>query len=290
MIFKQLTRNDLCWCGSGIKYKKCHMEQDERLKELKRQGVPVPSRNLIKTDEQIAGIRRSCQLSKKIMDLISDEIQIGISTDDINNWVHKLTIEHGAVPAPLNYNGFPKSVCTSLNNVICHGIPDQTKLKDGDILNVDITCILDGYYGDISRMFLLGDPSPQARSLVQVAFECMNLGIEQVKPFNRTGHIGYAIEQHAKKHGFSVVQNYGGHGTGNKFHEDPFVPHYGPEQSGMVLVPNMVFTVEPMINAGDYRCRVLEDNWTAVTRDGSLSAQWEHTVRVTEDGVEILTL
>lgn len=162
MIFKQLTRNDLCWCGSGIKYKKCHMEQDERLKELKRQGVPVPSRNLIKTDEQIAGIRRYCQLSKKIMDLISDEIQIGISTDDINNWVHKLTIEHGAVPAPLNYNGFPKSVCTSLNNVICHGIPDQTKLKDGDILNVDITCILDGYYGDISRMFLLGDPSPQA--------------------------------------------------------------------------------------------------------------------------------
>lgn len=290
MIFKQLTRNDLCWCGSGNKYKKCHMEQDERLKELKRQGVPVPGRNLIKTDEQIAGIRKSCQLSKKIMDLISDRIQIGISTDDINTWVHELTLEHGAVPAPLNYNGFPKSVCTSLNHVICHGIPDATRLKDGDILNIDITCILDGYYGDMSRMFLLGDPSPQARDLVQVAFKCMNLGIEQVKPFNRTGHIGYAIEQHAKKYGFSVVQNYGGHGTGNKFHEDPFVPHYGQEQSGMVLVPNMVFTVEPMINVGDYRCRVLEDDWTAVTRDGSLSAQWEHTVRVTEDGVEILTL
>ncbi len=290
MFFKGISRNDPCWCGSGKKYKKCHMEQDERLKEMRKLGIPIPGRSLIKTEVQIEGIRKACQTSKKIMDVISEEIQVGISTDDINTRVHELTIKNGAIPAPLGYNGFPKSVCTSLNNVICHGIPDQTVLKDGDILNIDITCIVKGFYGDMSRMFLLGDPSQEARTLVKAACECMNLGIEQVKPFNRTGHIGYAIEQHANKYGFSVVQNYGGHGTGNKFHEDPFVPHYGQQQSGMVLVPNMVITVEPMINVGDYRCRVLEDNWTAVTVDGSLSAQWEHTVRVTEEGVEILTL
>ncbi len=290
MYFKRISRNDPCWCGSGNKYKKCHMEQDERLREMRKLGIPIPGRSLIKSEVQIEGIRQACQLSKKIMDIISDRIKVGITTNDINTWVHDLTITHKAIPAPLGYNGFPKSVCTSLNNVICHGIPDHTVLKEGDILNIDITCILNGYYGDMSRMFLLGETSPEARTLVQVAYECMNLGIEQVKPFNRTGHIGYAIEQHAQKHGFSVVQNYGGHGTGNKFHEDPFVQHYGQQQSGMVLVPNMVMTVEPMINAGDYRCRVLADNWTAVTQDGSLSAQWEHTVRVTEEGVEILTL
>lgn len=266
------------------------MEQDERLKELKKLGIPIPGHNLIKTEAQIDGIRQAGQLSRKIMDIIADKIQVGITTDDINAWVHDLTIKHGAIPAPLGYNGFPKSVCTSLNNVICHGIPDETLLKDGDILNVDITCILNGFFGDMSRMFLLGEPSQEAQTLVRVARECMNLGIEQVKPFNRTGHIAYAIEQHAQKHSYSVVQNYGGHGTGNKFHEDPFVQHYGQQAAGMVLVPNMVITVEPMINAGDYRCKVLADNWTAVTLDGSLSAQWEHTVRVTQDGVEILTL
>ncbi len=290
MIFKRMSRNDPCWCGSGSKYKKCHMEQDERLKELKKLGIPIPGHNLIKTEAQIDGIRQAGQLSRKIMDIIADKIQVGITTDDINAWVHDLTIKHGAIPAPLGYNGFPKSVCTSLNNVICHGIPDETLLKDGDILNVDITCILNGFFGDMSRMFLLGEPSQEAQTLVRVARECMNLGIEQVKPFNRTGHIAYAIEQHAQKHSYSVVQNYGGHGTGNKFHEDPFVQHYGQQAAGMVLVPNMVITVEPMINAGDYRCKVLADNWTAVTLDGSLSAQWEHTVRVTQDGVEILTL
>jgi len=289
MFYKKLSRNEPCWCGSGEKYKKCHMEQDEKLKELKRMGVPVPGRHLIKTEKQIEGIRKAGQLSRKIMDIVSDRMQIGITTNDINTWVYELTIAHAAIPAPLNYNGFPKSVCTSINNVICHGIPDDTVLKDGDIINVDITCLLDGYYGDMSRMFLIGEPSEDAKKLVEVTKECMYLGIKQVKPFNRTGHIGYAIEQHAAKHGYSVVQNYGGHGTGNDFHEDPFVQHYGRQNSGMVLVPNMVITVEPMINIGDYRCRVLEDNWTAVTIDGLLSAQWEHTMRVTEDGVEILT-
>jgi methionyl aminopeptidase len=290
MFNRKITRNDLCWCGSGIKYKKCHMEQDDRLKELRSQGIPVPGRKLIKTDAQIEGIRKACQLSKKIMDTITDKIKEGITTNDINEWVHELTISNGAVPATLGYNGYPKSVCTSLNNVICHGIPDNTVLKDGDILNVDITCLLEGYYGDMSRMFLIGNPSDEAKQLVRVAEECMYKGIEAVKPFNRTGHIGYAIEQHAKQYNYSVVQNYGGHGTGNRFHEDPFVQHYGKQQSGMVLVPNMVFTVEPMINIGTHRCKVLADDWTAVTEDGSLSAQWEHTVRVTDDGVEILTI
>jgi len=265
------------------------MEMDQHLDELKRQGYPVPPRKLIKTEEQIEGIRRACQLGKEMLDKLETMIEPGLTTEDINTWVHEYTIAHGAVPAQLNYHGFPKSVCTSINEVICHGIPGPRKLKDGDILNIDVTCILDGYYGDTSRMYLVGNPSPEAIKLVEVARECMYLGIEQVRPFNRVGDIGYAIEQHALKHGYSVVRDFGGHGVGLKFHEEPFVQHYGNKDCGMVLFPNMVFTVEPMINAGAYQCRILEDNWTAVTIDGSLSAQWEHTVRVTKNGVEILS-
>jgi methionyl aminopeptidase len=285
----RLSRNDPCWCGSGRKYKKCHLEQDIRLEELAQAGYQVPPRRLIKTEAQIEGIRRACQLSKEILDMVDERIGIGISTSEIDSWVHAYTVSHGAVPAPLNYGGFPRSVCTSINEVICHGIPDETRLRDGDIVNVDVTCILDGYYGDVSRMFLIGEPSPQARELVRVARECLYLGIEQVKPFHRIGDIAYAIEQHANRHGFSVVQEYGGHGVGLEFHEDPFVQHYGERDCGMVLVPNMVFTIEPMINAGSYECERLADGWTTVTADGSLSAQWEHTVRVTADGVEILS-
>ncbi len=284
-----LSRNDPCWCGSGKKYKKCHLEQDAKLKEMQLKGYPVPTRGLIKTEAQINGIREACRLSNKILDMVEEKIDVGITTNEINEWVYDYTVSHGATPAPLNYQGFPGSVCTSLNDVICHGIPDETVLKDGDIINVDVTTILDSYYGDVSRMFLVGNPSREARDLVRVARECLYLGIEQVKPFNRIGDIGYAIEQHANQHGYSVVQDYGGHGVGLDFHEEPFVHHYGERDSGMVLVPNMVFTVEPMINAGDYRCKRLADGWTTLTRDGSLSAQWEHTVRVTETGVEILS-
>ncbi len=284
-----LSRNDPCWCGSGTKYKKCHLEQDTRLEEMERAGCPVPPRSLIKTEEQIAGIRRACQLSNNILDMVAKRIEAGITTSEIDHWVHEHTIRHGALPAPLNYEGFPCSVCTSLNNVVCHGIPDDTILRDGDIVNVDVTTILNGYYGDVSRMFLIGNPSEQARDLVQVARECLYLGIEQVKPFNRIGDIGYVIEQYANSHGYSVVQDYGGHGVGLDFHEEPFVQHYGERECGMVLVPNMVFTIEPMINAGGYKCKRLADGWTTVTSDGSLSAQWEHTVRVTEDGAEILS-
>lgn len=285
----KLTRNSLCWCGSGNKYKKCHLEMDLRLEEMENQGCIVPPRNIIKSERQIAGIRRSCQLSKEILDKLENIITPGITTEAINTWVHEYTLAHGAYPAQLNYNGYPKSVCVSLNEVICHGIPGARVLKDGDIMNVDVTCILDGYYGDTSRMYIIGDASDEARRLVEVARECMYLGIEQVRPYNRVGDIGFAIERHARQFGYSVVQDFGGHGVGVEFHEEPFVQHYGEKDCGMVLVPNMVFTVEPMINAGTYKCRVLDDNWTTVTRDGSLSAQWEHTVRVTETGFEILS-
>ena len=289
MSISILSRNDPCWCGSGTKYKKCHLEQDVRLEELEQMGNPVPSRKLIKTEEQIDGIRRACRLSNDILDMVKNKIKSGITTNEINQWVHEYTVMHGAIPAPLNYEGFPRSVCTSINNVICHGIPDDTSLCEGDIINVDVTSILGGYYGDVSRMFLIGEPSQQARELVRVARECLYLGIEQVKPFNRIGDIAYAIEQHANRYGYSVVQEYGGHGVGIDFHEEPFVQHYGQKDCGMVLVPNMVFTVEPMINAGSYKLKRLADGWTTVTLDGSLSAQWEHTVRVTETGVEILS-
>lgn len=289
MKINKLNRNDSCWCGSAKKYKKCHLDQDERLEQLEMQGIEIPGRELIKTPAQIEGIRKSCQLSKEILDMLEDRIKAGITTERIDQWVYEYTISHEALPAPLHYKGYPRSVCTSINDVICHGIPDATVLQDGDILNIDVTCILDGYYGDTSRMFLIGSPSPQARQLVEVAKECLYLGIEQVKPFNRIGDIAFAIEQHANQFGYSVVRDYGGHGVGLHFHEEPFVHHYGPKEDGMVLVPGMVFTVEPMINEGSYKCNTLEDGWTTKTVDGALSAQWEHTVLVTEDGFDILS-
>ncbi|MDD2586615.1 MAG: methionyl aminopeptidase [Syntrophomonadaceae bacterium] len=285
----RISRNDPCWCGSGIKYKKCHLEQDARLYELEQAGYPVPGRHLIRTEAEIDGIRKAGHLSSEILDMVGEKIGLGITTAEINKWVHEYTVSHGAIPASLDYYGYPASVCTSINEVVCHGIPEDRKLKDGDIINVDVTSILNGFYGDTSRMYIIGEASEEARKLVQVTKECLNIGIEQVKPFNRVGDIAYAIEQHAEKYGFSVVQDFGGHGIGLKFHEDPFIAHYGNKDEGMVLVPNMVFTIEPMLNAGRYQCKVLADEWTAVTVDGSLSAQWEHTVRVTEDGAEILT-
>lgn len=288
-MINRINRNDPCWCGSGLKYKKCHLEQDTRLYELEQAGYPVPGRNLIRTEAEIDGIRKAGHLSSEILDMVGEKIGSGVTTAEINKWVHEYTVSHGAIPASLDYYGFPASVCTSINEVVCHGIPEDRKLIDGDIINVDVTSILDGFYGDTSRMYIIGAASEEARKLVQVTKECLYIGIEQVKPFNRVGDIAYAIEQHAKKHGFSVVQDFGGHGIGLKFHEDPFIPHYGNKDEGMLLVPNMVFTIEPMLNVGRYQCKVLADEWTAVTVDGSLSAQWEHTVRVTEDGAEILT-
>jgi len=288
-MMKKLSRNDLCWCGSGKKYKKCHMEQDEYLRKLGNQlGFKIP-RDIIKTKEQIDGIRKSGEVTKGALDLVGERIKAGITTDEINTWVHEFTIEHGAYPAPLGYGGFPKSVCTSINNVVCHGIPNDTVLKEGDIINVDVTSILDGYYADASRMYIIGEASQEAINLVNDTKIAMDKGIEQVKPFNTVGDIGYAIQSFAESKGYSVVYEYGGHGVGVKFHEEPFVAHVGKRGEGMVLLPGMVFTIEPMINIGRPETKVLEDDWTAVTIDGSLSAQWEHTILVTENGYDILT-
>lgn len=286
---RKLSRNDLCWCGSGKKYKKCHLDSDLVQGNISGEKIQPSPGVIIKTEKQLNGIRKSCMLTKEILDMIQKRIRPGIITNDINDWVHEYTVSHGAVPAPLHYNGFPKSVCVSLNSVICHGIPDNTVLKEGDILNVDVTTLLDGYYGDAGRMYIIGVASEQAKRLVRVAKECLYTGIDQVRPRRDLGEIGYAIEQHALKHGYSVVRDYGGHGIGLKFHEEPHVHHYGSRKRGIVMLPNMVFTVEPMINEGRYETRLMPDSWTAVTVDGKLSAQWEHTVRVTETGVEILT-
>lgn len=285
----KISRNDPCWCGSGKKYKKCHMESDIQNVTHPPASMKPPKGIKIKTEEQIEGIRKSCRLTKDILDMVAPRMREGITTDEINTWVHEYTIKHGAKPAPLHYNGYPKSVCTSINNVICHGIPDDTVLKNGDIINVDVTCVLGGYYGDASRMFMIGDPSPTARRLVEVARECMDLGIAEVKPYTDFGRIGHVIEKHANDNGFSVVRDYGGHGIGINFHEEPHVHHYDVGYRGIAMFPGMIFTIEPMINEGKYHTRLMADDWTAVTADGRLSAQWEHTLCVTENGVEILT-
>jgi methionyl aminopeptidase len=288
-VMRKLSRNDPCWCGSGKKYKKCHLQSDLAKELVEEKGIKPPPGVIVKTDEQVKGIRESCKLSKRALDLVEDHIRPGITTDDINTLVHEFITSNGAVPAPLNYNGFPKSVCTSPNSVICHGIPDNTVLKEGDILNVDVTSILNGYYGDTGRMYFVGEPSKEARKIVETSKECLNKGIEMVKPYNDIGEIGYAIEQYARKLGYTVVRDYGGHGVGVKFHEEPHIHHYGTKKRGIIMVPNMVFTIEPMINQGRYESKLLSDGWTAVTIDDKLSAQWEHTVLVTEEGVEILT-
>ena len=285
-----LNRNDECWCGSKQKYKKCHMDFDQKLQSLKMKGYVVPSRDIIKNKEQIEGIKASAKINNAALDLVAEKIKAGMSTEDINKIVHDYTISQGAIPAPLNYGGFPKSVCTSINDEICHGIPgEDIILKDGDIINVDVSTIYNGYFSDASRMFMIGNVHEEHRRLVNVAKECLERGVAAVKPWGFLGDIGAAIQELADENGYSVVRDFGGHGVGLQFHEDPFVAHVGKKGTGMVLVPGMVFTIEPMINAGDYDLFVDEDNdWTALTEDGSYSAQWEHTVLVTEDGVEII--
>lgn len=286
---KKLSRNDACWCGSGKKYKNCHLPIDQKISVLETEGLIAPPRNIIRTPEQIEGIRKSSKVTKMVLDKVGENIKAGMTTDEINTLVHNYTLELGAIPATLNYMGYPKSVCVSINEVVCHGIPSDRVLKNGDIVNVDVTSILDGYYGDASRMYIIGDASEEAIRLVKTAKECLELGIKQVKPFASVGDIGYAIQKHAESKGYSVVREYGGHGVGVEFHEEPFVDHCGVKHTGMILLPGMTFTIEPMINEGTFRCKVLNDDWTAVTADGKLTAQWEHTILVTEDGVEILT-
>lgn len=245
----------------------------------------------IKTPEEIEKMRVAGRLAAEVLDMITPHVVAGVTTGELDRLCHDYIVnEQRATPAPLNYKGFPRSICTSVNHQVCHGIPGDRRLKKGDIINIDITVIKDGYHGDTSRMFFVGEPSIQARRLVEVTRECMYRGIEQVRPGAHLGDIGHAIQQHAERHGFSVVREYCGHGIGRIFHEDPQVLHYGRPATGMELVPGLTFTVEPMINAGRADVRLLPDNWTVVTRDHSLSAQWEHTVLVTDSGHEILTL
>ncbi|WP_411681979.1 methionyl aminopeptidase [Clostridium thailandense] len=286
-----LGRNDECWCGSGLKYKKCHMHFDEKLEELKSQGHIVPSRDIIKNKEQIEGIRKSARINDGVLDLISKNIKEGMSTEEINRLAHDYTLEQGGVPATLNYHGFPKSICTSINDEVCHGIPGKDIiLRSGDIINVDASTILNGYYSDASRMFTIGDISEEAEKLVDVCKECLYKGIEAVKPWGFLGDVGAAIQEYAEGKGYSVVRAFGGHGVGLKFQEEPFVSHVGNRGEGMILVPGMVITIEPMINIGGYEVFIdAENDWTALTEDGSLSAQWEHTILITEDGVEIIS-
>ncbi len=245
----------------------------------------------LKTPEEITKMRVAGRLAADVLTMIMPHVQIGITTDELNAICHDYIVnELDAIPAPLNYKGFPKSICTSVNHVICHGIPGDKKLKSGDIVNVDITVIKDGYHGDTSRMYFLGEPSVLTRRLVKVTQECLYLGIQQVKPGAHVGDIGAAIQKHAEAHNFSVVREYCGHGIGRVFHEEPNILHYGVAGTGLVLKPGMTFTIEPMINAGKRACKLLPDGWTVVTKDRSLSAQFEHTLVVTETGFEVFTL
>ena len=236
-------------------------------------------------------MRVAGRLAAEVLDMIEPHVRAGVTTDELNAVCHEyIVVEQQAVPAPLNYRGFPKSICTSVNHVICHGIPSDRKLKNGDIINIDVTVIKDGFHGDTSRMFFVGEPSIRARRLVQICRECLDIGIGLVRPGARLGDIGHAIQKHAEGNGFSVVREYCGHGIGRTFHEEPQVLHYGSPDTGMELKPGMTFTIEPMLNAGRKETKLLPDQWTVVTRDRSLSAQWEHTILVTGDGHEILTV
>ncbi len=283
----KIGRNDLCPCGSGRKYKNCcrNRKKEISLKEEYQQQYGVRLKDL----DEIEGIRKCGRLLLSILDGVEAMIRPGLKTDDINTYVHEQTIKAGAVPAPLNYRGFPKSVCVSVNEVICHGIPSDRTLMDGDIVNVDITPILGGYYADASKTFFVGTPTPKGEKIVHVAAQSLKRAIETVRPGATLGDIGWAIQNYAEGQGCSVVREFVGHGVGIEFHEQPQILHFGKKGKGLVLVPGMVFTIEPMINLGKKELHILEDRWTAVTNDGSLSAQFEQTILVTESGYESLT-
>ena len=286
-----LNRNDHCWCGSNKKYKNCQLVFNEKINSYKLKGHIVPPRSIIKTPEQIKKIKESAAINTAVLDLVSSKIKAGMSTEEINTIVHDFTISQGAIPAPLNFQGYPKSVCTSLNDEVCHGIPSKdVVLKDGDIINVDVSTIYNGYFSDASRMFKIGIVHPDLEKLVRVTKECLDKGLAAAKPWGFLGDIAEAVQTHAESNGYSVVREFGGHGIGLEFHETPFVSHVGKKNTGMLLVPGMVFTIEPMINMGKPDIFIdSDDGWTTLTEDGYPSAQWEYTVLVTEDSVEILT-
>jgi methionyl aminopeptidase len=285
----KVGRNDPCPCGSGVKYKKCCLGNDIQVN--REPGALYAQRYKIRLKEEadIEGIRKAGQLVLDTFEQIEDKIRPGVMTDEINTIVHEFTIKNGAQPAPLNYRGFPKSVCVSINEEVCHGIPGKRILEDGDIVNVDITSVLNGYYADANKTFFAGTPGSDARKIVSVASECLKRGMSMVKPGNTVGDIGWAIQTYAEDQGCSVVRDFVGHGVGFEFHESPQIPHFGQKGQGIRLIPGMVFTIEPMINLGNKELKILPDNWTAVTKDGSLSAQFEQTILVTPGGYESLT-
>lgn len=268
-------------------------EFDKQIMYWENKGKLVPTRGLVKSQEQLDGIRKAGMLNTAVLDEVARNIHAGMSTLEIDKICHDYCVGHGGIPACLGYEGFPKSVCTSINEVVCHGIPKASDiLEEGDIVNVDFTTILDGYYADASRMFIIGKTTPEKEQLVRVAKECLEIGMEVAKPFTFVGDIGYAIEQHCKKHHYGVVRDLCGHGVGLKFHEEPEVPHFGRRGTGMLLVPGMVFTIEPMVNMGTWKVFVDADDefgWEVISEDELPSAQWEHTLLMAENGVEVLS-
>lgn len=288
---EKLGRNDHCWCGSGKKYKTCHMALDEKMHHYELEGHMVPPRDILKTAEQIEGIKESSKLNIAVLDAVGEMIGPGVNTQQIDDLVHDMTISMGGIPAPLNYEGFPKSVCTSINEVVCHGIPSKDMvLKEGDIVNVDVSTIYKGYFSDSSRMYCIGKVSEEKKNLVQVTKECVEKGLEMVKPWNFLGDMAQVINDHAKANGYSVVVEIGGHGVGLEFHEEPFVSYVTKAGTEMLMVPGMVFTIEPMVNMGTSEIYIDDkDGWTVYTEDGKPSAQWEITVAVTNSGHEVLT-
>lgn len=288
---KKIERNDPCWCGSGKKYKTCHMNMDNKVRQYELAGSIVPDTDLLKTPYDIEGIKESSKINIAVLDAVGEMIKEGVSTQQIDDLVHDMTVKMGGIPAPLNYDGFPKSVCTSVNEVVCHGIPDKnTVLKNGDIVNVDVSTIYKGYFSDSSRMYMIGDVSAEKKRLVEVTKECVELGLKEVKPWNHLGDMADVINRHAKENGYSVVVEIGGHGIGKEFHEEPFVSYITRPGTEMLMVPGLVFTIEPMVNMGTSNIFIDEDDgWTVYTEDGLPSAQWEITVAVTETGYEVLT-
>lgn len=290
-MYRKMDRNDRCWCGSGRKYKVCHEAFDDKVLRYQMEGHIIPDRDMLKSKEQIEGIRESSKINIAVLDYVARNIREGMTTEEIDRMVYEETTRLGGIPAPLHFDGYPKSVCTSVNEQVCHGIPSEDViLKNGDIVNVDASTVYKGYFSDSSRMFCIGEVTEEAAKLVRVAKECMEKGIGQVKPWSFLGDMAEAVHSHALENGCSVVRDIGGHGIGLEFHEEPFVSYVTKKGTEMLMVPGMVFTIEPMVNLGTDEIYIDDGNgWTAYTEDGKLSAQWEVTVLVTEEGHEILT-
>lgn len=284
-------RNDKCWCGSGRKYKACHSAFDDKLVMYADKGFFIPDHDIIKTPEQIEGMKRSAKINMAALDYVAEHIKAGISTQEIDDWVSKITLDMGGHCAPLGYEGFTKSVCTSVNNVVCHGIPNENHiLKEGDIINVDCSTYYDGYYSDSSRMFMIGQVSEEARTLVEDVKRCVEIGLENVKPWTTLGDMAAPINEFATSRGYEIVRSIGGHGIGLEFHEEPWVSYVSKAGEEMLMVPGMCFTIEPMVNKGKHDIYIDdEDGWTVYTEDGSLSAQWEVQLVVTEDGYDLIS-